>query len=467
MSTDPTEEIQGALQELPDVSMFAPTGPNAELFTQIEEYNAIVNKARDDNQGLPPETVRNIESQFFVDRVRHSATIEGSTLDRRETLHVLMTGQIIEGKRRPSQEIRNLGAALELVAQLVGADVVRETDLRTIHAKLLEGLDQNAGRYRPHNVRISSAKYRPPEHFEVPRLMHDLVKKVESPPPGTSGFTLGVFAHWAMARIHPFVDGNGRMARIIQDLVFLRHRLVPAPVPYQEIDDYYAALEQADEGKTAPIVELIARATLETLRKYRAAIEEVKQTDDWLGKLITDASASIRDTEHAIFTRHSQKMAEIRETFQAIADRISSAIPELDCRLKQHGGIDFTQFREIKNTGRSQRTWDFGLSFSLGERRVRFIFWYGRYYRHPGDTESLDRNPVLLASIEEDGTYRTLEETQEEKISLRAIAIRSGQFVRIRYNPLTDLYEFDSPVSASQICRDFVTEVLRGKFGIG
>ncbi len=161
-------------------------------------------------------------------------------------------------------------------------------------------------------------------------------------------------------------------------------------------------------------------------------------------------------------------MAEIRDTFQTIADRISSAIPELDCSLKQHGGIDFNQFREIENTGRSQRTWDFGLSFSLGERRLRFIFWYGRYRSHPVDTGNLDdRNPVLLASIEEDGTYRTLEETQEEKISLRAIAIRKGDFVRIRFNPVDNLYEFDSPVSASQICRDFITEVLRGKFGIG
>lgn len=467
MNDDPSQDIQNSLQELPEVGIFTPTGPNVDLFDQIVEYNAMVNKARDENRGLPPETVRNIESQYFVDRVRHSATIEGSTLDRRETLHVLTTGQIIEGKRRPSEEIRNLGAALKLVSEFVSEDVVRETDIRTIHGKLLEGLDPNAGRYRPHNVRIANAKYRPPEHLDVPRLMHELVKKLELPPTETPGFVLGVYAHWAMARIHPFVDGNGRMARIMQDLVFLRNRLVPAPVSYRDVDDYYAALEQADEGNTAPFVEFIARATLESLRKYRAAIEEVKQTDDWLGQLIADASASIRDTEHAIFTRHVQKMAEIRDTFQAIANRMSSAIPDLDCRVKQYGGIDFTQFREIKNTGRSQRTWDFGLSISLGDRHIRFIFWYGRYRRHPRDTEALDRNPVLLPSIEDGDTYRTLEDTEEQKLSLRAIAIRDGEFVRIRYNPVTELYEFDTPVSASQVCRDFITEVLRGKFGIG
>lgn len=230
----------------------------------------------------------------------------------------MTTGQIIEGKRRPSQEIRNLGTALELVAQLVGSDVVREADLRTIHATLLEGLDHNAGRYRPHNVKISNAKFRPPEHFDVSRLMYDLVKKLESPPPGTTGFVLGVYAHWATARIHPFVDGNGRMARIMQDLVFLRHRLVPAPVPYQEMDDYYAALEQADEGKTGPFVELIARATLEALRKYRAAIEEIKQTDDWLGNLITEANATLRDRVHSVFSRTSKKWLKYETPFRQL-----------------------------------------------------------------------------------------------------------------------------------------------------
>jgi hypothetical protein len=63
MSTDEPDDIQGALQELPDVSIFKPTGPNAELFAQINEYSAIVNKARDDNQGLSPETVRDHRGQ--------------------------------------------------------------------------------------------------------------------------------------------------------------------------------------------------------------------------------------------------------------------------------------------------------------------------------------------------------------------------------------------------------------------
>lgn len=467
MSDETTSDIQNELQELPDISDFTPTGPGADLLNEINNYLEIVNTVRDENEGLPPETVDKIEEQFLVDRVRHSATIEGVNLDRRETLHVLTTGQIIEGKRRPSQETKNLGDALEVVGQLVEVEAIREVDIRNIHAVLLKDLDDNAGRYRPHDVRITNASYRPPEHLDVPRLMHSLVEKLASPPEGTDRFTVGVYAHWAMARIHPFVDGNGRMARIMQDLYFLRHRLVPTPVPYQDVDDYYGALEKADSGNTGPFVELIAGYTLSTLRKYRAAIEEVQQTDDWLDDLISTANESIRDTEHSLFTRYSQQMSEIRDTFSGIATRISRSIPELDCRFREFGGIDFTRFREIKSRGTASRTWDFGLTFVLGDREVRFIFWHGRHRSSESDSVKLGRDPILLVSIQENDKYVILNDTDEMRISLRAIGISDGQFVRVRNDPVQEVNEADYGISASAICRDFVSEVVQGVLGLG
>ena len=104
-------ELQNTLQDLPPVNSFTPDGVGRELLVQIDEFLAEINTLRDQNRGLTPELVKRIEDQFLTDRVRHSATTEGSTLDRRETLHVLTTGQIIEGKRRPSEEVRNLGGS--------------------------------------------------------------------------------------------------------------------------------------------------------------------------------------------------------------------------------------------------------------------------------------------------------------------------------------------------------------------
>lgn len=461
------EPIIKPLDTLPEVQTFAPLGATAELLDQIYESMKVVNASRDATSGLHPDIVRRIEDEFLVDRVRHSATIEGSTLDRRETLHVLTTGQIIEGKQRPSEEVRNLGNALRKIALLVEEDVIRDIHVRGIHGILLEGLDVNAGRYRPHDVAISGAKYRPPDHLEVPRLMHELLGKLKSPPSDVTGFTVGVYAHWAMARIHPFVDGNGRMARIVQDLLFLRYRLVPAPVSFKDVDEYYAALESADEGEPAPFVELIARATLASLAKYLAAIEDVQRTDDWIEALATSVNQSIHNADHALYLRWSQKMAEVRETFTQIANKLTSKIPALTCTVKRYAELDYQQFREIREQGRSSKTWDFGITFKLGDHLVRFIFWYGKHFPRSGETEPLLQTPVLLVSIDDGGRYELLEDAGQDAIALREIGVAEGEFVQIRYDPVEDRRRYDTPAAVSQICQDFVTQVLRGKLRVG
>ena len=78
-----------------------------------------------------------------------------------------------------------------------------------------------------------------------------------------------------------------------------------------------------------------------------------------------------------------------------------------------------------------------------------------------------DKSPVLIVSIQEDDTFSTLNDTKEQRISLREVAIYDGQFLRVRYNPLDDINEFDYPVSATEICRNFITEVVKGKLNLG
>jgi Fic family protein len=466
---DDQAELQDTLQDLPPVDSFAPTGVGRELLSQIDEFLAEINLLRDQNRGLTPELVQRIEDQFLADRIRHSATIEGSTLDRRETLHVLTTGQIIEGKRRPSEEVRNLGEALRHAGELLTVDTVREVDIRDIHNLLLKGLDHHAGRYRPHDVRITNATYRPPEHLEVPRLMHQLVDNLRNAEHHGSihGFIIGAYCHWSIARIHPFVDGNGRMARILQDLFFLRHRLVPAPIPFQQVDDYYEVLQQADAGNPSPFVEFLAHATLDSLQKYRAAIEEFRQTDDWLEGLIFSVNASVSDTEHAIYSRYMQRIGEFRETLRVICDKLSARVPEIVIRFRQFSGIDLTQFRQLKREGRAPRTWDFGIEFRYNDRSVRILFWHGRYHAMPSDNVIIPNTPVLLVSIEDDGTYRTLHDIGEQGISLRAVHVENGTYLRIRANPIEEINEFDSGMTAAAISRDFVQELLRSKLRIG
>ena len=464
-------EIQNALQSLPAIETFQPGSLGSELLRQIDESVAEVNAARDRNAGLSPEVVSRIEQQFLADRVRCSATIEGSTLDRRETLHVLTTGQLIEGKSRPSEEIVNIGKSLNHAGSLLHIPKIRETDIRDLHSLLMQGLISEAGRYRPLNVKITNATYRPPEHFDVPRLMAELVEIIgRQEASGTvPRFLLGVYVHWAIARIHPFVDGNGRMARVLQDLFFLRHRLVPTPIPFQQVDDYYESLQKADAGNPVPFVEFVANATLKSLQRYKAAIDDARTAVDWIDELVAIADASVKATEQVQYLQYSQRIGELRETMRRVFESLAGRIPELKVRFRTFSGIDLSQYRSLKAQGRASRTWDFGVDVGYQNLSARFVFWHGVLPAELTRDLQPSMAPVLLISIEDGTSYRSLIETGDERISLRAIGVpmHSTGLVRVRYNPVRETNEVDEGKTASEIAREFTLEALRSRLGIG
>lgn len=464
-------EIQNALQSLPAIETFQPGGLGAELLRQIDESVAEVNAARDQNAGLSPDVVHRIEQQFLAERVRCSATIEGSTLDRRETLHVLTTGQLIEGKTRPSEEIVNIGRSLNHAGTILHIPKIRETDIRDLHSLLMAGLIHDCGRYRSLNVKITNATYRPPEHFDVPRLMGELVEIVsrQETSPTVPRFLLGVYVHWAIARIHPFVDGNGRMARVLQDLFFLRHRLVPAPIPFQQVDDYYESLQKADSGNPIPFVEFVANATLESLQRYKAAIDDARTAEDWIDELVAIADASVKATEQVQYLQYSQRIGEFRETMRRACESLAGRIPELKVRFRTFAGIDLSRYRSLKTQGKASRTWEFGVELSYQQLSARFVFWHGVLPAELSRDLPPGVAPVLLISIEDGTSYRSLIDANDDRISLRAIGVvpHSTGLLRVRYQPLLEKHEVDHGKAASEIAREFILEALRSRLGLG
>ena len=66
-------------------------------------------------------------------------------------------------------------------------------------------------------------------------------------------------------QIHPFTDGNGRTARLIMNWVLLRNNFPPAIIEVQNKEEYYKAIEDADEGKQKTFAEFLAR---ELIKQY-------------------------------------------------------------------------------------------------------------------------------------------------------------------------------------------------------
>jgi Fic family protein len=229
---------------------------------------------------LPSAAVRRLEEQLAIEWTYNTNAIEGSTLTLRETQLILEQGVTIGGKSlREHFEVINHRDAITLVESLAekGEELTAGV-VRQLHALVLARIDENAGQYRQLPVRIAGAAHEPPPAWEVPARMTDwadwLAAQVSA---GAEPVELAAVAHHRLVSIHPFLDGNGRTARLVMNLVLLRAGYPPAIIARANRAQYYGALAAADRGQRglpsadAPLANLVGRAVERTLMLYLEA----------------------------------------------------------------------------------------------------------------------------------------------------------------------------------------------------
>jgi Fic family protein len=141
-----------------------------------------------------------------------------------------------------------------------------------MHALVLRGVDdEEAGRYRRGQVRISGSEHVPPEAVAVPGLMKQLVEWLNDSAATLDPVERAALAHFRLVDILLFADGNGRTARLLMNLTLMRDGYPPAVVRRDERLEYYGALDAAHAGETVPFVALIAAAVERSLDAYLAA----------------------------------------------------------------------------------------------------------------------------------------------------------------------------------------------------
>ncbi|ELX4199933.1 Fic family protein [Vibrio vulnificus] len=445
-------------ESVKNIELFEPKGASIdyleEVITSITEI--------DSQRPLSPHIVEKIQEEILYDRVHSSAVIEGNKLSRRETIAVLSSGVIEAGSRKDQQEVRNLADCIIYIQECLDAkEILSKQIILELHQKLLSNLDNdNAGRFRTKDVAISGAKVIPPSHIDVPLLVDSILEVLNSTT--VSGIQKSAYIHWAMARVHPFKDGNGRMARLIQDYILLQENLVPATIqPEDREKNYYEALEEADLGNGSAFLELIAKNILRTSQKYLSIIRDEKSKSDWIKNIAKAASENVRQTEHRKFLMTQRSLDAIKLEFSTVIKELNLQLENMNINYRDYGSLDFDKYQSLKNKGRAQRTWFFGVEFLYGDIRQRFIFWYGVHHKRLSDIQVLDGEISLLVSMEDDvGNYRKLDETAEERISIREIIPCDRTYLRRRFNPISQSDEWDENISVVNIVQEFIQEVL-------
>ena len=234
-------------------------------------------KARlDAHRPLPSAIVAKLAEYFRVDWTYNSNAIEGSSITLAETRAILLDGVTIGGKSlREHLEVINHSHAIDLVEQLASQPApITETTIRQIHALVLRTIDDdNAGSYRHVNVRIAGSDYVPPDVGAVASLMYDFARWLnQAETQALHPVERAALAHFKLVDIHPFVDGNGRTARLLMNLILMQAGFPPTIIKTNDRKAYYAALEQAHAGDTHDFIAVIANAVEQTLDIYLDAL---------------------------------------------------------------------------------------------------------------------------------------------------------------------------------------------------
>lgn len=248
------ERIKPLVEEK-DHKMFEKIDWKRGLLRRVPVTDMAFNRARREN--------------YFM-HVYHTLAIEGNTMTLSMTRSVLETGMAVQGKSLlEHNEIQGLGDALHFINQsLLYKGMIDLDDVLTLHLHVFGHVQPiEAGRFRSSQVFVGD--YRPPPPENVPPFMKQFGDWLESREARTlHPIARAALDHYKLVWIHPFMDGNGRTARLLMNVRLMQNGYPPIIIKVEERHEYYQYLNEANNGDVRQFVRFIAAITERTIDEY-------------------------------------------------------------------------------------------------------------------------------------------------------------------------------------------------------
>ena len=242
----------------------------AEKLTQVEKDVIAriedARKALKHNLATPRKWRGLIRRNTLARAVRGSNSIEGYNVTAEDAIAAVEGEEPLDADREAWLAVTGYRMAMTFVLQLTKDQnfIYSEGFLRSLHFMMVQhDLSKNPGSWRPGTVYVRDESkneivYEGPEVERVAGLIEELIEYLNDDDDCPHALVKGAMAHLNLVMIHPFSDGNGRMARCLQTLVLGRKGILEPEFSSIEeylgrnTQDYYNVLERTGEGSWHP-----------------------------------------------------------------------------------------------------------------------------------------------------------------------------------------------------------------------
>ena len=247
--------------------------------------------------------------------VHASLAIEANLLSIDEVRDVI-NGKAVLGPKQEIQEVKNAYKAYEMIKTFEG---YQEEDLLKAHKVLMDLIDDNAGNYRKKGVGVFKKDIpifiAPPEGI-VPQLMKNLFEWLRKDQ-DTPILIKSCIFHYELVFIHPFMDGNGRTARLWQNILLTKWNPIFEYIPIESQiqkyqDEYYSVIDMSNkEGKSDRFIEFMLKIIDETLSEINLNLKkDTRNISDQVSRLLDIMDPDIPLSANEIMARLGIKSKE-------------------------------------------------------------------------------------------------------------------------------------------------------------
>lgn len=248
---------------------------------RIDLYQQEINKLRP----FEGEILHQIKDFYKIGLTYSSNALEGNSLTESETKILIEDGLTVGGKPlREIYEAIDHAKAYEYMFSLLGNREITEGQIQYLHELFYQNIEkQYAGAYRNIEVIITGSKYPTAPHQELKKEMSQLCEWIKNERDNFHPVEFAALLHKKIIFIHPFKDGNGRVARLLMNASLIQDGYLPVVIPPILRREYIDSLEKAhrdDSDFIAFIKDREIESQKDILRLFHVQLPKMQENSD-------------------------------------------------------------------------------------------------------------------------------------------------------------------------------------------